>query len=319
MVQELPRQPTDSDFAEADRRGVVQLQLVHADYEVAHGLLRPPHGQSYRYVRNYFPLVGSGMLSEVRMLTVGDDEGLCVFARRWGLFGYARVRERVIIAGDPIVWVWAHVRGIQVALELLRARAIEDPAKRADALRVQLASLSVGIVDDEDPANIANELLKRGGYEEAHGRVTSLFASETEPMGLGPHLLYGERERMASSLWSSARTADAVSWSIITHVINANLAGVGPRLNEDENAKPRRIESCDSLVSAMYRHLFLIAAGGDVVMCRDCGTPFERVHRRQTFCPPAFGRESLCAMRFHKRHQRHLARQQKEANNATQA
>src|SRR5207253_2488073 len=115
----LPREPTEAEWAEAERRRSTFLLVVEGEYEVRDGLLRVTQCGRDEVVREYFPMATRGVLGEFSRLPIGDEDSLCEFANRWGLLGFDGM-SRARLGGDPVAWVWAHLAGIQTVIRLHR-------------------------------------------------------------------------------------------------------------------------------------------------------------------------------------------------------
>ena len=126
---QLPPEPTEAEWAEAQRRKSPFALEVEGEYEVRDGLLQVTERGRDRTVRQYFPMACRGVVGEFSLLPIGDESALCSFASRWGLLGFDRLARailRVRSMYDPRAWVWAHLAGIQTVIRLHRLWRKQD-------------------------------------------------------------------------------------------------------------------------------------------------------------------------------------------------
>ncbi len=313
-------EPTSAEWNRAERRRALSAHWVAADYEIVDGVVRaveePPAGTGEE--RTYFPMANPSMLGDFARLRVGDSASLLTFTRRWGLLGYDALSRRgtaslaLTSEGDPVAWVWAHLSGMQTALRLWKFWREGDAAGAERLLRKREVS-------QQQWRALArvNTLLKDGKFVEAQALLERHLAKphDSDESDRAVVVVSADGAKVAHTLYNVS-TGEGQPWfgvwNIIRSIINPNLRGVHPEISTFAGRSPDVpvvAQGWDAIMSVIYRHLFEVIASdqerGEVEECRECTTPFIRTDGRQRFCPPPPGsRESLCAMRFHKREQR---------------
>jgi hypothetical protein len=310
---EVTREGMPVEWDAAERRRSLFQHWVEADYEIVDGVSKWVE-DSDEEGGGYLPMASPAIVSDFVRLRVGDEAGLCAFARRWGRLEYEELVLRdapglgyAWAHGDPVAWIWGHLGGVQTALALWkfwREQDVDAFNRYLDRRRFPRAVRRLGPI---------NALLKKGKFVEAQRRITEYFAdvsSRAESVG-DIVIVAGDRVRVDGWIYPGEDVRVRSwpgAWMIIRRIINPNLSGVHTQIDPQFSRHPDAeivAMGWDSLMSVVYRHLFEILASGEVEECRECGTPFIRNDGRQRFCPPApLARESLCAMRFHKREQR---------------
>jgi hypothetical protein len=312
-----------NEWDAAERRRSLFQHWVEDDYEVVKGVLRWVR-DSEEEGGGYLPMATPSIVGDFLRLRIGDTEGLCAFARRWGALDYMELtlgdkRNRAL--GDPVAWVWAHLAGMKSALMLWkfwREKDVDALARYLDRRRLPESKWqSLREID---------KLLVKGKFVDAQERIeTHLAELRREERAVGDIVLVAGDESKIALVVSPGEHTDVRSWveawKMIRRIINPNLRGVHAEISpyfDKEPGEPIVALGWDSLLSVIYRHVFEIMASGQVEECRECGTPFTRTDGRQRFCPPTPpARESQCAMRFHKREQRQ--RQKRPASSSDSA
>ncbi len=102
-----------------------------------------------------------------------------------------------------------------------------------------------------------------------------------------------------SSLTIAYEEKNAVSLArmVCRGLINPNIAGIYPELRQ-ERAEDRIYFHFHAPIEAAYWRLAIAINGGNVKLCKECGSAFIQSDGRQQYCPPRFRqRESACAIR----------------------
>jgi hypothetical protein len=312
----------------AQRRRSLYAHWVEADYEIVDGVLRVVE-DSGEEGGGYLPMTTPAIVGDFVRLRIGDEAGLCAFARRWGLLGYERLTRLKSPSGfpvplrrDPVAWVWGHLGGLQTALRIWkfwREQDIDGYRRYLDRRRFPRAARRAGPI---------NRLHRVGRFAEAQRVVQEYFADVSgREASVGELLIVAGDNAQIEGLVLRGDDEEVRSWEgawvFIRHIINPNLSGVHAEISPFFDSRPEEpfvATGWDSLMSVIYRHLFEIMASGQVEECRECGTPFVRTDGRQRFCPPTPpARESQCAMRFHKREQRKRTAEAMASDGTTEA
>jgi len=315
--ENLPTRPDASEFKEASDRQAPYDQRVFAAYEVDSGFVRP-RGESVRW---YFPMTAAAAVGELARVRPGNERDTLRFIRRWGLLGWHGIKHGegggADSGCDPLPWIWAHVNGVRVALDLCRLLRRDDD----DAIAGYIDALT--LTDGQ-----AEAAMRLGGIlRQASPHIDLSPAAEAEIVRLGAQafsasaggedygVIIGERDGVVvlRRNVNPGEPFSSVARRLVANIVNPHLGGVFPALAYVYPELDHRSEGVlglelhyrfDSLVSVCYRLIAEIALNGRVVECRECGAPFVQKDRRQQFCPPPWGRESRCANRYHKRIQR---------------
>ncbi len=303
--------PTEEEWRVAGSWRSLSTWMVFRSYKIQNGVLKPAERSFPLGARFYLPVLSPAIVGEIGRLLVGERLDAIAFAKRWGVLGYLDIlgpNERASIPsdspeGDPLGWVWAHVRGIQVVLDL--HRLLRRDATRE--LEQYLGSLNTpdGTRDAVEKANRAlrehdfAEVLK---VTESLLRFPDLFRGSKSDSGL----ISGRRQHIVRNVFQPIEDDPrAQARGIIALIINPNLVGVYNQIGERQEGKgQRRLElasSFDSLLSVIYWHLARIVTGETVRECAECGMPFLVQDGRQRFCPSGGTGESLCALRHRQR------------------
>ena len=234
-------------------------------YEVVDGVIRaaPP----FHFRRHYFPMGAPHMVSGFARLELGDANAALRFVKRWGLLGYERLAAGVD-GGDPLSWIWAHVNGVRIALEVAK-------------------------------------LINGGNDEKLEDYISSLGGS---PYGYGVRqqiLSVSELAALARPLGNAEPIISGAESVLLKAIINPNLKGVylqlwdaAPTIELARAGRYHLVYEWAALINVIYRHVADIVVGGRVRICDSCGFLSRQTHGRQRFCPAESGQRSLCEMRF---------------------
>lgn len=300
--------PSPDEQAESERHRNGQLWIVHREYEIVSGEVRPVDWDDE--VRVYYPMAALSIIRDIQGLVPGDRRGLLAFARRWGRLGYPELVEGIRspagtryiprFRGDPVVWVWAHAAGVRTVLTLAQALRRRD----ANSIRAYIES-----IQEPDRATRlimrVNKLLASGTPEhlaEAESMADELLLGHPRKATRHASLVFGLQHRVVDHLWAKRRGWVAVAEQIVETILNRHLAGVQISLQYVEGEVQVRTHF-DALLGVVYRHLADVVAAGQLRECDYCATPFVQRHGHQRFCPPEpwvaeRGGESACALRY---------------------
>jgi hypothetical protein len=249
------------------------------EYSVVDGVLL----ESGPVSRAYFPGLSPQLVSEFAKLGEGDESKAMTFAASWGLLGRwslifnapdlsAEARSEALGRGrgEPLTWLWAHVRGVRVCLNLLGYLQ----SSNFDGLNRYMQTLSAA--DGTYPQFI---------FGRRYGIDSFVWIGEGAP---------------------EAIAADAICTVVSSNLAHIGVS-LEPIYVEGKTGFQIG-QQINTLAEYIYWHLAkLAAASGELARCRACGALFERKDARQEFCPPsrwvlqngkhAGPRESSCAKR----------------------
>jgi len=316
---DLPLKPTDAERERARGYRSPQIVRVEGRYEVRDGALRKDgfEGDSPRW---YFLAAASGLLKETAQLNAESEKSLTAFAARWGLLGYQQIvmaseRGRALPMVDPLIWVWAHVRGIQTVIGLYKRLNRRDEFAVAEYMA---ALPPIPTKDDVLQAWLAlPHLMDHHKWSEAWA-LRKLLVGEP---GMSPRfstesieVVYGQRQHVTFSGHFEQESPMLRAWDIILAIVNANAGGTYRQLwrssATDDFRAPDSALVFDSTLSAAYWQLQNLITAPRVKECEECHFLFEQGHGLQRFCPPTdverkLGKlESRCALRARQRRHR---------------
>ena len=277
-----------NEFAESRSRSFTTLWQVAPEYRIVdghvcalvdeqpvqHSAVHPAQGR-----RTYLPMARPELPAEFAKAATGKESDVLAFVGTYGLLGYelevlgTRLIQLVGAPepepdpkgdGDPLTWILAHAKTVQLVLELLGLLDVDEHA-RGNAASSFLESLKV---QDGDYETI-NYLAARRGcfYPTQHMRPTT--AAE------------GHR---------------VLALNIVADVLNENSAGgvsrellVEPQ--EDGQQGFTAMFTFRNLLDCVYWHLADAASGGWVRRCGnpECGAFFVTKSARVKYCPPPMG------------------------------
>jgi hypothetical protein len=282
---ELPPKPTEAEWKHAKRHLALGAVMVADRYEVRDGALRMADGANEE-ARWYFPAAATGLLKETARLNVGDAKAVKMFAQRWGLLGYAQIvmasNPRVGLAyEDPLVWIAAHVAGLNTVIELNRALRRGDDAVEDELLaysgRPTVAAIGAQLQ--------LSRLMEERKWADAGMLLPSFVERRRDTRQLS--VMYGRRYFVSAvTLLRSGGSASDLARTIILHIVNENISGVRRELRQYESGGFERVLTFDSTLSAVYWHLQELLISETVQECAECGFPFKQTHGHQRFCPP---------------------------------
>lgn len=234
-------------------------------------------------VSEYDPLTHRELVSDFAKLHEGDEKALVQFAQTWGLLGWSELAgpKRGGYAGDPLPWIWGHLRNVHLVLELYEYLRRDDNEKLAQILGWRRA------------------------YHAIDGRLTRVAPKEEEgpliavmtPDGRSDHVKFGWRE-------PGSLIAPLLAEDIICTIINRNLQG---QITYAVFPEPLRVVSYSPApLTAIYWHLArIVTEDHPLARCEECDALFFVTHRRQRFCPPPpHYKGSLCGAKARDRRRR---------------
>ncbi|MGE3959943.1 MAG: hypothetical protein AB7H96_24760 [Vicinamibacterales bacterium] len=284
-----------SEQMEARDRGFPIRWLVHSEYRIEEGKIRPSLNGQWLDVfnssgaRTYFPMADHpAMLSEFGKAASGAPADVLRFVHQFGLPGlwrtyhfneapeHLRFLEAagvVAIEGDPLSWVVHHARAVRLVLSLLNA--LEHPAplqRELEQYRVQ---------SEDGSTRLAFPSAQRGNIFP--------FSYSVE----------------------DTTTPREVALRVIARVLSRNIEGVRRALvvepNESGHLELQNQWQPNNLLDCIYWKLADVAMGGTVRHCADpqCGALFVATSDKMKFCPPPVGNKGVspCMNRF--KQQRH--------------
>jgi hypothetical protein len=206
---------------------------------------------------------------------------------------------------EPAVWFIAQAQTVRLVCELLAALHTGG----AEACEVVLARHSLV------------PLYRGRGGDPGQEPVTGRFA-----VALGTNIDHWEPVVDVGESDEGVEAGMPPDWqamNMATTLINENMGDVKRTLTW--RSEIHESIQAATLIGAIWWHVGQWALGGDLRLCRNCGTPFLVTHGRQEFCPGAgssadsYGNvksdRSMCAVVYHQREARRKARE-KLANEA---
>jgi hypothetical protein len=257
---------------------------VREHYDIAPGGVLIGRGGLTRW---YAPMAHPELPQFIAALRHADDRGLVAFAEEYGALGFTSLTADANAAmytwpdgttttgGDPLDWMRAHGRTVQLCLELTEA------LQRNDAAAIDRLTGCSSLVD------MSLTLPTQPGAVFALLSVAQL--ATVHQLSVHLNVLPFDRARVMRA-----------------NIINPNIERVSRRLTVLANGANQSFWRYSSMIEAVYWHLANAAEGGSVIRCKrpGCGALFIQRHRRQEYCAPRFRqRESPCAfsMRNHRR------------------
>mgnify|MGYP000867376666 CR=1 FL=1 len=271
------------EYLESRSRSFNRLWPVAEDYVIKKGFILPvlegkvvdPRTpiKSVKKESLYLPMGRPELPGEFARLADEDEEKVLAFVRRYGLLGYhcaLRFPYEVISAdkmkmynyespGDPLNWVFAHAKAVNLIMHLAEA------LNRPDELKI---------------------------------RLERLLVEEDLPSGQKRHFVSYLRPQRAFGLPGHARTSielmggyKKTAIHIITDIINENLTGIARNLEmewkeEDNDYGIVSFFSFRNLMDCIYWLISDAIVGGKVRSCEYCGKPFTAPDDKTKYCPP---------------------------------
>jgi hypothetical protein len=223
-------------------------------------------------------------------LVEGDEDGVLMFATRWGPFQLGENTQQ----GDPLWLIWLHAKTLALVRDFVQAHRYGDES-------------------------LAGQVAMENGW-----------TPDPDGTPLSVHVAFGnERESLEVRGRSALQVGEAFIQIVINRNIKAvypELAWVRPALptrskerktGHDKGRQLARVYRYRSLAEAAYWNFAdHIENARPLVRCQlpECGRLFVQNDKRQRFCPPQqYGaRESLCGLRYRTRNYR--AREKGEIN-----
>lgn len=275
----------EDDFLESRARSFTDLWPVAPEYRIVDGHVCPM--VDGRFIQQgsfhsskgcslYLPMARPEIPGELAKAATGRESDILTFASHNGLLGYpqelldtrllglARLsvpdegEEEPPLRGDPLPWVLAHARTVQLVLDLL-ARLDDD-----QELRVFLQTLTVRTGNLE---TIDFNCARRGYAYQMH-------STRAQRPGEGPR---------------------DVALDLVATLLNEGLRGGVSRCLVVEHQKDKRqgfssLFQFHNLLDCVYWHLADAAAGNWVRRCKNpkCGAFFVARSEKVKYCPPQF-------------------------------
>lgn len=207
---------------------------------------------------------------------VNDAKSALIFERKYAPLGYDSLlaNPKKGKGGDPVEWVLEHARFVRFALGLTQTLAMEYGRGTIRLLR--------DVVKYED-VNLPN--LQRAGDLTYPSGVTKISTIVPAP------------KSESDALWSIP--------SIIALLVNANTKNIHQKLDISHKGRIIPLQMYHALIEAIWSMVGDLAIKAQqekekesFKICGWCGSPFWATHKRRKFCPPIFGKESLCGLKY---------------------
>jgi hypothetical protein len=285
----LRKTPESSEQNESESRGFRQSWWSYSKYEIRDGavvpftlgkqvnvlLQYPPDGLTY------LPMTRLELPGEFAKLASGAATDILEFVQQYGLLGYYYAQElepvgaaRVIPgpatayaaarAGDPISWIIAHAKTVELALQV--GEAFDDQARLRECLEFLTS--------------------------ESDGRPEKMIAFS--------YAVRGRRHPTSTRLYRLSNDHRTNALRLLSTILAPNLRGISRTI--DVNRTGQRIVSLfqfQGLIDAIYWHLADVVTGGTIKRCAfpGCGHFFIATNLKRKYCPPPMGfrGESACA------------------------
>ena len=210
---------------------------------------------------------------------VNDAKSALKFELKYAPLGYDSLlaNPKKGKSGDPLKWVLEHARFVRFALDLTQALAMENGPGAIRLLR--------DIVKYED---VILPNIQRAGDLTYPSGVTTITTIVPAP------------KSESDALWSIP--------TILSFFVNANTRNIKQELWINSKGRIMSIRRFHALIEAIWSMV------GDLAMkaqqeeekryfrrCIWCNTPFLATDKREKFCPPILGKESLCGLKFRQR------------------
>jgi|GEM_PF-4598689 len=179
--------------------------------------------------------------------------------------------------GDPVKWVLEHACFVRFALDLIYALAYENGR---DAL--SLFHKFVVYKDYSDPA-----LRGTGDFK------------------------YPRGAKIATTMVPAPKSESDTLWAIphvIAILVNANTKNIHQELMISSRGRIMSVQMYQALIEAIWSMVGNLAMKaqqeGERIYfnrCEWCNSVFIAKDKRQRFCPPIIGKESLCGLKFRQR------------------
>ena len=210
----------------------------------------------------YFPMGHQHLPYELAKVDFGSREHALDFVRCFGLLGYDYLLDPTgkgpspdayfsfNVGRDPLWFIWWHAKTVRATLELYHGVQLGD----SEALNTRLRTV---LNHEQSPDGTSQPM---GKY--ISGKFIIEFSARRE------------------------QDPEATALDAISQMINANVVGVHPVVRARGLGLSRGF-TFYALVEAIWAHLLdQITRGGEMAICKECGSFFQRTDKRQDFCPP---------------------------------
>lgn len=272
------------EILESESRSFNQLWPVAEDYIIEKGFILPVMGGKVVDPRSlmaltreekslYLPMGRPELPGEFARLADEDEEKVLNFVRRYGLLGYhcaLKFPYEVISAdqmkmyndkspGDPLNWVFAHAKAVNLVMHL--AEALNKP----DELKIRL-----------------ERLLVKEDLSSGQKRVVVSYLIPNRAFGLP-----GYARTDIDLLGGYKKTAIY----IIADILNKNLTGIERNLKmewreEDNDYRIISLFNFCNLLDCIYWLIADAVTAGKIRACEYCGKPFVAPNDKTKYCPP---------------------------------
>lgn len=279
---------TDDPKYEASRQKGFRFRwIVAGDYELRNQMLAPVRASQWR---DYYPANQKTIPIQLAKIKEGDEKALLVFARTYGSLGFTGMLPFVVASilakrllpsdrksierlkvecrlpdielwkgwiasggeGDPLSWIWAHIRTLRFCIDL-------------------------GLyIEDEDEEGLVSFLRK-------YQRKDLKSSGE-----LSPVLAIALQHQVTLHGWTSPVGWTALEFAkyLRRELINKNIQGIRIALEPEGNREKSYFEY-RSLIEMAYWHLHNLAVDGRLKRCKreGCGGFFVQTHGGTNYCP----------------------------------
>jgi hypothetical protein len=274
-----------SEWAYSKKAGCTQTWYVQPHYEIRDQVLVHKIESPSEIGASYPPIAHPTLASELAKITIADEGAIVKFASRYGHLGYAQLKPEENLEGDPLPWVWAHVRTLQICFELIWLT--EHGSKK------QIYEYLRGM---QPPGTASSEFIAPKQTIACRDTVQSVQWGKFKP---------GGRE---------------AAIDVLVDILNRNAGGITQTLVATEKC-PRRYYRFSALIEMAYWHLSNAFLEDNVARChaKGCGAYFIQTDQRQKFCPSYFDPrserryiESACAIRERVKRSRRQSKERTE-------
>lgn len=292
--------PGDPKYEASRQKGFRFRWLVAGDYELRDRMLAPVRHSQWR---DYYPANQKNLPIQLAKIKEGDEKALLAFARKYGSLGFTGVLPFVVASihtkrllpsdrksieklkrecclpdielwkswiasggdGDPLPWIWAHVRTIRLCIEL-------------------------GLyIKDEDEEGLTS-FLRKSQWRDSRRSPELVTAVDV-----------AFQHSVTLCTWSQPKDWTVLEFGkyLRRELINKNIQGIRIAL-EPEGNRERSYFEYRSLIEVAYWHLHNLAIDGMLKRCKreGCGGFFVQEHRGTDYCPEPKTpqKESRCAV-----------------------
>jgi hypothetical protein len=253
------------------------------------------------YYHHYDPLAVPGLPSELAALHEGNHTAMLKFAHKRGLLGYGCLKEplKEALEPEPLAWIWAHAETVRRVLKLIRLLRDQDK---------QLGEYLESIAEHVPQAGSAFETKWRQFAPLFPAEyVTNVFFSHAQDRDSNQYV-HWDIEGVGRSITAlDSQEQREIAWHVVCRSINSNVERVFPQLATTDYSGAHHQFQYPALITAVYLHLYDIAAGRtDIGECVRCGSffplPRDRAGPKPCYCPRTDDTtgESYCSLRIRK-------------------